>query len=124
MYCKLLQIANKNSVYSVGKSKQKTENFKLIAGIFNSLQGIYFECFDGDIVSHTTVKRKIDDICSSFISTYGNERLANHDDRIALTPNSTPFHIVLHNLCNEKIKADEILQRDSEAAEGNYTHHI
>jgi len=118
MYCKLLEVGNKNGVYSVGRSKQKTENFKLIAGIFNTLQGLYFESFNGDIVSHTTVKRKIDDICSSFISTYGNERTANHDDHIALTPNSTTFHIVLHNLCSEKIKADDILQRDSEAAEG------
>ena len=95
IFCKLLEIANKNSIYSVG-TKQKTEKFKLIAATFNSIQGLHFEYYDGDVVSHTTVKRKIDDICSSFISMYGNERTANHDDGIAVTHNSTPFHIVLH----------------------------
>jgi len=115
-----LEIGNRNAVFSVG-SKQKTAKFKLISGIFNSSQGLYLENFDGDVISHTTVKRKIDDICCSFITTYGNERLSNHDDHIALTPNSTSFHLLLYNLCNEKIKADEILQNDTEAAEGNYT---
>ena len=119
LYCKLIELATTVKAYDNRGNgyKKKTAAFTTVANMFNNHTGLFLEYFkskSNGIVSHTTVKRKLDYLCDSFTKIY-----ANHDDRIVVGRNSSHFHSSLYYLSKSRSESARATSHDDELLASN-----